>query len=345
MPSERVADLPASDLLARLTRDRREHPARISEVLRARRRRPLWTDSGTLFLIAADHPARGVLKAGRDPRAMADREELLRRLLVALERPGVDGVMATPDVVEDLALLGALEGKVVFGSMNRGGLGGSVFELDDRFTAYAATQIQADGLDGGKMMVRVADDDPATLRTLSAAAEAINDLAFRRLPAMVEVFASRLVNGRAVNVEDAAALQRAVAIVSGLGRTSAYTWLKLPVVDDPPRGARPADLLPGTQRTGDGACRQRLRPDVIWGELPTVPRKLICNRTGQATRVEPPYARKGGRHRSREPTPVYSVSLFTNPQPSRPLATVHESGSVRRSKTSSRSLLRHPHPR
>jgi len=232
LPSERVSDLPASDLLARLTRDRREHPARISEVLRARRRRPLWTESGTLFLIAADHPARGVLKAGRDPRAMADRGELLRRVLVALERPGVDGVMATPDVVEDLALLGALDGQVVFGSMNRGGLGGSVFELDDRFTAYAATQIQADGLDGGKMMVRVADDDPATLRTLSAAAEAINELASRRLPAMVEVFASRLVNGRAVNVEDAAALQRAVAIVSGLGRTSAYTWLKLPVVDD-----------------------------------------------------------------------------------------------------------------
>ncbi len=227
-----MSDLPALDLLARLTRDRREHPAKISEVLRARRRRPLWTESGTLFLIAADHPARGVLKAGRDPRAMADRGELLRRVLVALERPGVDGVMATPDVVEDLALLGALEGKVVFGSMNRGGLGGSVFELDDRFTAYTATQIQADGLDGGKMMVRVADDDPATLRTLSAAAEAINDLASRRLPAMVEVFASRLVNGRAVNVEDAAALQRAVAIVSGLGRTSAYTWLKLPVVDD-----------------------------------------------------------------------------------------------------------------
>ncbi len=221
-----------SELLARLTRIRREEPTRIADVLHARQRRPLFNESGTLFLIAADHPARGVLKAGRNPRAMADRGELLRRLLIALGRPGVDGVMGTPDVVEDLGLLGALEGKVVFGSMNRGGLGGSVFELDDRFTAYTAEQIVADGLDGGKMMVRIADEDPGTLGTMAAAADAINELAAHQLPAMVEVFASRVVNGRAVNLEEVGALQRAMAIVSGLGRTSAHTWLKLPVVDD-----------------------------------------------------------------------------------------------------------------
>jgi hypothetical protein len=40
---------------------------------------------------------------------------------------------------------------------------------------------------------------------------------------MVEVFAS---------TDEPAALMRAVAIVSGLGETSAYTWLKLPAVAD-----------------------------------------------------------------------------------------------------------------
>ena len=220
-----------SDLLARLTQIRREHPERIAEALRSRRRRPLLGERGTLFLLAADHPARGVLKAGSEPEAMADRGELLRRLLLALERPGVDGVMATPDVLEDLVLLGALEGKVVFGSMNRGGLSGSVFELDDRFTAYTAAAIQAAGLDGGKLMARVADDDPGSLETLVACAQAIGELAANRLPALIEVFASRMESKRAVNLDGHAALIRAVQVVSGLGPTSAYTWLKLPVID------------------------------------------------------------------------------------------------------------------
>jgi hypothetical protein len=229
-----VPDLEASGdyLLDFLTRIRRVHPEQIVETMRQRRRRPLLSQSGTMFLIAADHAARGILKAGSNPQAMADRGELLRRLRVALARPGVDGVMATPDVVEDLALLGALEGKVVVGSMNRGGLGGSVFELDDRITAYDAETIEALGLDGGKLMVRVADDDATALDTMVAAASAIDELAERRLVAMVEVFASKREGARAVNFEDVDSLVRAVAIVQALGRTSAYTWLKLPVVDD-----------------------------------------------------------------------------------------------------------------
>ena len=46
---------------------------------------------------------------------MADRTELLDRLCLALSRPGVNGVLGTPDVLEDLLLLGALDGKVVVG--------------------------------------------------------------------------------------------------------------------------------------------------------------------------------------------------------------------------------------
>jgi hypothetical protein len=228
----RATERSSAELLAELTRTRREDPGRIVRVLHNRRRRALLGPSGTMFLVAADHTARGVLKAGSDPHAMGDRGELLRRLLVALERPGVDGVMATPDVVEDLALLGAIEDCVVFGSMNRGGLGGSAYELDDRFTAYTAAAIAEAGLDGGKMMVRVADDDLGSLRTLTAAAEAIGELAGRRLIAMVEVFATRNLNGRAVNLDGVDALIRAVNVVAALGPTSAYTWLKLPVVDE-----------------------------------------------------------------------------------------------------------------
>src|SRR4029450_1256752 len=98
----------------------------------------LFNDHGRLMMIAADHPARGALRAGDRTLAMADRIDLLDRLCLALSRPGVNGVLGTPDVLEDLLLLGALDNKVVVGSMNRGGLAGTVFEIDDRFTACDA---------------------------------------------------------------------------------------------------------------------------------------------------------------------------------------------------------------
>ena len=66
---------------------------------------------------------------------------MLDRLVTALGIPGVDGVLGTPDVIEDLLLLGALDDKFVFGSMNRGGLPGAVFEMDDRFTCYTPQSI------------------------------------------------------------------------------------------------------------------------------------------------------------------------------------------------------------
>ncbi|TME45394.1 MAG: aldolase, partial [Chloroflexi bacterium] len=96
----------AEELLARLTRIRATDPDAVQKALANRRRRPMM-QRGSLFLVAADHPARGVLKAGADPMAMADRGELLRRLLTALQRPGVDGILGTADIVDDLALLGA----------------------------------------------------------------------------------------------------------------------------------------------------------------------------------------------------------------------------------------------
>lgn len=264
-------DVAGDRLLEYLARIRREHPERIAEALQARRRRSLLNESGRIFLIAADHPARGVLKAGADSLAMADRGELLRRVRIALERPGVDGMMATPDVIDDLVLLGALEGKVVFGSMNRGGLGGSVFELDDRITAYDAVAIEAARLEGGKLMVRVADDDPATLNTMVATAGAINDLADRRLVAMVEVFASRHDGQRAVNVDDTDALVRAVSVVQGLGRTSAYTWLKLPVVKDLAKLMRATSLpvvLLGGDPGGDAAATyERWKEAMAWPQV------------------------------------------------------------------------------
>jgi hypothetical protein len=200
----------------------------------AARRRPtsLRGEHGRLMIIAADHPARGALRAGADPLAMGNRVDLLRRICTALARPGVNGVLGTPDILEDLLLLGALDDKVVVGSMNRGGLAGTSFEIDDRFTAYDADSISAAAFEGGKMLLRIDPDDAGTVSTLQSCGRAVGELAAHKLMAMVEPFISHRVDGRVRNELTPEAMIRAMTVGAGLGPTSAYTWLKVPVVDE-----------------------------------------------------------------------------------------------------------------
>ena len=126
-----------SDLDFQALRDTRaKNPSAVAGALKNRQRRDLLGVDGKLMIVAADHPARAALGIGSEAMAMANREDLLQRLATALAHPGVDGVLATPDIIDDLALLGLLENKIVVGSMNRGGLRGASFEMDDRFGAY-----------------------------------------------------------------------------------------------------------------------------------------------------------------------------------------------------------------
>ena len=226
-----ISDQQWADLL----RTRASEPGAVADAY-ARRERPasLLTGRGTLFLVAADHPARGALGTGGDPLAMADRRSLLERLVTALADPHVDGVLGSPDIVEELLLLGALEGKVVIGSMNRGGLDGATWTMDDRFTGYDAASIAACRLEGGKMLLRIDDTDAGTARTIEACANAVSELAELGLVAMVEPLPyARQSDGRLVLSKDSMSLARAITIASALGATSAYTWLKLPSCDDP----------------------------------------------------------------------------------------------------------------
>ncbi|WP_275464614.1 deoxyribose-phosphate aldolase [Streptomyces noursei] len=227
--SPRISDLPAL---------RARHPGAVAEAAARRTRRPLLGDSGRLMIVAADHPARGALAVGDRRMAMANRLDLLERLVLALSRPGVDGVLATADILEDLLLLGALEDKVVMGSMNRGGIAGAAFEMDDRFTGHRPQDIARLRFDAGKLLLRIDYDDPGSLATLEATARAIDAMAERELPTFVEPFLSRRVDGTVRNDLSPDAVTRSVAIASGLGGTSAYTWLKLPVTDDPDAMAR-----------------------------------------------------------------------------------------------------------
>lgn len=232
---------------------RAERPERIAHAFAERRRRPLTRGDGRLFIVAADHPARGALGAGGNPLAMADRDDLLERLAIALSRPGVDGVLGTPDIIDDLALLGLLDDKIVVGSMNRGGLRGASFEMDDRFTAYDVPTMTASGIDFAKTLMRIDLADAATADTLEATARAVTQAAAAKLPIMLEPFLSRRVDGAVVNDLSTEAVIHSVAIASGLGASSAYTWMKLPVVEEMER-VMTATTLPTLLLGGDNGA-------------------------------------------------------------------------------------------
>lgn len=264
--------------MAELTEIRAREPHRIAQGWDARSKRPLLGADGRLLLVAADHPARGALGVRSEAMAMASRPALLERLATALSRPGVDGVLGTPDILDDLLLMGVLEDKLVIGSMNRGGLQGASFELDDRFTAYTAAEIAARGLDGGKMLTRICLSDPGTVATLESTGHAVSELAERRLMAMVEPFMSVIHGGRVTNLLDPENTIRSIHIAAGLGASSAHTWLKLPVVDELARvmeATTMPTLLLGGDPQGDPADTY-----AAWGkalELPAV-RGLVIGR-------------------------------------------------------------------
>jgi DhnA family fructose-bisphosphate aldolase class Ia len=219
--------------IERITNLRVTNPAAVRAALRDRVRPAGLPADGKMMLIAADHPARGAISVGSDPMAMADRASLLGRIITALSQPGVDGILGQPDILEDLAVLGALDGKLVFGTMNRGGIVGAAWELDDRMTAYDAAHTASMNLDGAKMLLRIEDTDPGVARTIEACAQAVTELADRDLIAMLEPLPYEITaKGKAKLIKDNKKLIRATAIAAGMGATSAYTWLKLPAWSD-----------------------------------------------------------------------------------------------------------------
>ncbi len=253
-----------------LTEARVREPERLRSALAGRRRRPLVGEDGRMLLLAADHTSRGKLAVGSDPMAAADRHSLLDRILRGLADPRVDGVLGSADVLEELALLGALDGRLAIGTMNRGGIAGAHWELDDRLTAYDAEHVLSMGLDGGKTLLRIEPTDPGVARTLETVARITTSLSDAGTMALIEPLPYRTRRDGGVELDPSEdALVRMVAIASGLGSSSAHTWLKVPATTDPGRVAA-ATSCPILLLGGD-AGREHERVFDAWERALEVP--------------------------------------------------------------------------
>ena len=263
-----------------LRETRAANPGRLAEVYANRKRRPIIQGDGKLFIVAADHPARGALGIRKDEMAMADRYDLLTRLATALSRPGVDGVLGSPDIIDDLALLGCLDDKLVVGSMNRGGLRGASFEMDDRYTGYDVAGMVRDGLDFAKNLIRINLADAGTAPTLEATALAVDEAAEAGLPIMLEPFMSEWVDGKIKNDLSTEAVIKSIAIASGLGNSSAYSWMKLPVVPNMDR-VMAATTMPTLLLGGDPAEGEEEKLFQDWANALALPgvRGLVVGRS------------------------------------------------------------------
>ena len=233
--------LPAA-ALARITEVRLTDKECSVRAARTRKRRSTLTPDGRLNILAADHPARRITKVGDDPLKMADRHGLLARIVRVLQSDVVDGVMATMDILEDLLILdhlireaggpAFLDDRLLIVSLNRGGLAGASWEMDDPVTGPSPATCATLNLDGAKLLLRICDEENSSLRTMLYCARAITEMNALSLTTFLEALPVVKNNDNYRVVKTTEALAKIVGVASALGDSSRYLWLKLPYCEN-----------------------------------------------------------------------------------------------------------------
>lgn len=151
-------------------------------------------------VLAADHRARGIV-------TVESYDQYLGALRKAL--PHCDGVLASRQPLADLVAQGAVTaGQLTYLSLNRTGLAGSTFELDDRPVASVG-RAAVEGFHGIKHMVRIDLADERTAAALELLGRVLEEAAGAGLEAMVEAVPWR--HGRMGHETDDVVLAAVVA--------------------------------------------------------------------------------------------------------------------------------------
>lgn len=201
-----------------------------------------FTRNGKLNIVAADHPARGSVSVGEKPFEMANRHELLSRLVDVLHSEWVDGILGSMDILEELIILhglfmesgrlGFLDEKLLIVSLNRGGFPGSAWEMDDPITGTNAATCVKYGIDAAKMLLRLDPNDEKSLQTILYCVDGVNDFDKHNLPIFLEPLPVKKENHFFKVIKDPDLLIPLVTMTSALGSSSKHIWLKLPYTKD-----------------------------------------------------------------------------------------------------------------
>jgi DhnA family fructose-bisphosphate aldolase class Ia len=134
------------------------------------------------LILAADHRARGVV-------TIEPYVPYLDALSAAL--PFCEGILATTQPLRDLAMSGAVEPRHrTYLSVNRTGLTGSAFELDDRLVA-SVEGAAAQGWTGIKHMTRIDMSDPHTAEALELLGRVLEEARECGVEALIEALSWR----------------------------------------------------------------------------------------------------------------------------------------------------------
>ncbi|MBI5878072.1 MAG: hypothetical protein HZB53_10490 [Chloroflexi bacterium] len=226
-----------------ITVSRVSKPELIGGAVERRVRPEELTYDGKLTLLAVDQPARRLTAAGGDPIALGDRYELLGRVLRVLSSE-FDGVVATVDIMEELLILdqlivnaggeSVLDDTLLIAAANPGGLAGSAWETNDRFTSFSSDSVSRLRLDGVFVRLRLDAGNKDSSDSLASVAGAIEEV--ERIGQGLPVFLAPLSVRRAANgyepVLETEELVKIVGVASALGNTSTRTWLVLPPVEE-----------------------------------------------------------------------------------------------------------------
>jgi DhnA family fructose-bisphosphate aldolase class Ia len=144
----------------------------------------------------------------------------------------LEDLLLAHDLLQAQGLPGFLDEKVIIASLNRGGLNGTRWELNDPITGPKPAAVANWKLDGVKMLLRIADDDESSLRTMEECAAAISEASAHKLPFFLEPLPVVRTDVGFTIKKTPEALAQIVGVATALGDTSRYVWLKLPYCEN-----------------------------------------------------------------------------------------------------------------
>lgn len=149
----------------------------------------IFAKDGKSMVLAIDHRQRGI-QEGIDN--FKDLVSLIERLA-----PYIDAIMTTKEPLAQIIVNGSLRDKGLVLSLNRTGLAGTVFEMDDRLVCTVETVLRW-GLDGAKLLIKFNKDSAFTNEQLSLLSDVVEECEKWSIPLMVEPLYMNMTDGKII---------------------------------------------------------------------------------------------------------------------------------------------------